>query len=91
MGISQFIHKGCLLFIKKWKCSKQGVKVLTSIVHEQAGLNVSLKLSLILYSHRLLKPNPSLVNIFIPNESVILNVFLLISLVNFSNPLRNTI
>ena len=49
---------------------------------------MSLKLRLDLYSRRWLKPNLSLVNIFIPNESLISKIFLLTGLIDFNNALQ---
>ena len=60
-----------------------------SIVQEQNGCNVFLKLRLNLCSRKWLKPNLSLVNILIPNGSLILKVFFSAGLINFDNALQN--
>ena len=73
-----------------YRSSRAGnsVVVSSSILQEQSGYNVFLKPFLNFCSRRWLKPNLSLVNIVIPNESLILKTFLSIGLVNFNNSLR---
>ena len=61
--------------------------VSASMLQEQSGFSVSLKPFLNFSSRRWLKPNLSLVNIVIPNGSLILKIFLSIGLVNFNNEL----
>ena len=74
--------------LQKWQRRKKCIVVSASILQEQSGFNMSLKPCLNLCPRRWLKPNLSLVNIFIPSGSLILNIFLSTGLINFNNALR---
>ena len=54
---------------------KKCVVVSASMLQKQSDFNVFLKLWLNLCSVRCLKPNISLVNIFVPNELLIFKIF----------------
>ena len=62
--------------------------VSASILQEQKGFNVTLKPCLNLWSRRWRKTNFSFVNIFIPNGTLILKIFISTGIINFINALQ---